>query len=148
MRDALSFIIGLIFGVGLCVSQMTQPLKVQGFLDVAGLWDPSLALVMAGAIAVGLVAFGSAKRREKSLLGDAIEAPPGARVDAKLLIGSALFGVGWGLSGVCPGPAIVNLYAFDPRAVVFFVAMIAGMAIERFGANFSAGERPHRLRLP
>lgn len=131
MRLLISFAIGLIFGLGLVVSGMNQPGKVQGFLDVTGLWDPSLALVMGGAVGVGLIAFRLAARREKSLLGDPIARPVESGVDASLLLGAAIFGVGWGLSGVCPGPALVNLAFFDSRATTFFVAMLAGMAIER-----------------
>lgn len=131
MRLLLSFAIGLIFGLGLVVSGMTQPGKVQGFLDVTGLWDPSLAFVMGGAVAVGLIAFQWAARRKKSLLGSPMPPPVASGVDAPLLLGAAIFGVGWGLSGVCPGPAVVNLAFFDSRATIFFVAMLAGMAIER-----------------
>jgi len=130
MRNALSLVIGLVFGLGLCASQMTQPSKVQGFLDLGGAWDPSLAFVMVGAIGVGLVGFGLAKRRGRTLLGEACALPPPGGVDARLLVGAAIFGVGWGLSGVCPGPAIVNLASFNPHAVVFFVAMLVGMIAE------------------
>jgi uncharacterized membrane protein YedE/YeeE len=130
MRNFLSLLIGMIFGLGLCLSQMTQPAKVKGFLDIAGVWDPSLAFVMGGAIAVGLLGFGLAKRREKALLGDRRRLPTQRRVDARLIAGAAIFGVGWGLSGVCPGPAVVNLASLDARALLFFVAMLIGMAAE------------------
>ena len=141
MRLIYSFLIGLIFGLGLCVSGMTQPSKVQGFLDVAGLWDPSLAFVMCGAVFVAAIAFWIASRRSWSFIGDPIQRAPDDDIDPPLLIGSAIFGVGWGLSGVCPGPAVVNLAFFDPHIAIFFLAMLAGMALER------VLERTRELRL-
>ncbi len=137
-----AFALGLLFGLGLCLSGMTQPLKVQGFLDVAGLWDPSLAFVMGGAVGVGLLGFWLARRTPRSLLGEAFSFPPESGVDAPLLIGSAIFGVGWGLSGVCPGPAIVNLGFFSENALIFAAAMLIGMVLERL---FALTER---LRAP
>jgi len=140
MRRALSFLIGLVFGLGLCISGMNLPSKVQGFLDLSGAWDPSLAFVMGGAVAIGFDAFSAAKRWKTALFGEPIRLPASNRVDGSLLIGSAIFGVGWGLAGVCPGPAIVNLAYFDPHALTFFVAMLAGMAIERAAPHL----RPRR----
>ena len=120
---------GLLFGVGLMVSGMANPAKVLGFLDLAGRWDPSLALVMAGAIAVGAIAFLFAKRRKKSLLGLPMQIPANANVTLRLVLGSAVFGVGWGLAGFCPGPALVALGAGLPKAWGFVAAMLAGMAV-------------------
>ena len=118
---------GLVFGLGLILSGMGSPAKVQNFLDFFGTWDPSLGLVMGGAIAVGLVAFTWAKRRKTALLGDAMQLPTQSAIDRKLIIGSALFGAGWGLAGFCPGPAIVSAAAGQPKAMAFVVAMLAGM---------------------
>ena len=120
---------GLLFGVGLMVSGMANPAKVLGFLDIAGQWDPSLAFVMAGAIAVGSVAFLLAKRRKKSLLGRSIQIPAGKQVTLRLVMGSAVFGVGWGLAGFCPGPALVAMGAGFPKAWGFVGAMLAGMVV-------------------
>ncbi|MFM0593710.1 MULTISPECIES: DUF6691 family protein [Paraburkholderia] len=123
-----ALISGLLFGVGLIVSGMANPAKVLGFLDIAGQWDPSLAFVMAGAIAVGSIAFGLARRRRRSLLDLPMLIPPASAVTARLLLGSAVFGVGWGLAGFCPGPALVALGAGFPKAWGFVAAMLAGMA--------------------
>ena len=131
MRLLISLVLGLVFGVGLYVSGMTQPSKVLGFLDILGDWDPSLALVMAGAIAVGLVAFSFARRRARTFLGDELRLPRIAEIDAPLVVGSLIFGIGWGLSGICPGPGIVDVGFLDSRALVFVVSMAAGMWIER-----------------
>ncbi|MDR6393011.1 YeeE/YedE family protein [Paraburkholderia phenoliruptrix] len=120
---------GLLFGVGLMVSGMANPAKVLGFLDIAGQWDPSLAFVMAGAIAVGSVAFLLAKRRKKSLLGRSIQIPAGKQVTLRLVMGSAVFGVGWGLAGFCPGPALVAMGAGFPKAWGFVGAMLGGMVV-------------------
>ena len=118
---------GLVFGLGLILSGMGNPAKVQNFLDFFGQWDPSLALVMGGAIAVGLIAFRWAKRRKTALLGDAIQLPASTVIDRQLLTGSALFGIGWGLAGFCPGPAIMNLSTLTPQVWLFVTAMLAGM---------------------
>jgi hypothetical protein len=131
MRLVLTFSLGSTFGLGLYLAGMTEPGKVLAFLDIAGLWDPSLAFVMGGAISVGLVAFRLASKRETSLLGYPVSRRSTQKVDRALLAGATIFGVGWGLSGVCPGPAIFNLGLFDPRALLFFLAMISGMALER-----------------
>lgn len=119
---------GLVFGIGLMVSGMANPAKVLGFLDLAGRWDPSLAFVMIGAIAVGSIAFLVAKRRKQSLLGLPMQLPARANVTPRLVLGSAVFGVGWGLAGFCPGPALVALGAGFPKAWGFVAAMLAGMA--------------------
>ncbi len=131
MNILSSFALGLLFGLGLCLSGMTQPGKVHGFLDFAGSWDPSLAFVMGGSVGVGAIAFAVAGRRPRAWLGDIIHMPGARAIDAPLLIGSAVFGLGWGLSGICPGPAVVNLGFLDFRATVFVLAMLVGMALER-----------------
>ncbi|RTL19296.1 MAG: YeeE/YedE family protein [Burkholderiales bacterium] len=129
----MSFIVaalsGLLFGLGLIVSGMVDPAKVLGFLDLAGAWDPSLALVMAGAIAVGLPVFALAARWRESLLGLPMQLPQSAGVDRRLVGGSLLFGVGWGLAGLCPGPALVVAAVGDAKALGFVAAMLAGMAL-------------------
>ena len=128
MKNRFSeFVVGLVFGLGLIVSGMTDPGKVQGFLDLAGLWDPSLAFVMGGAIAVGIFAFALAKKRTCSVLGGAMHLPSAKDIDRRLVIGSLVFGAGWGLAGFCPGPAIVSAGAGQPKALVFVLAMLAGM---------------------
>jgi uncharacterized membrane protein YedE/YeeE len=120
---------GLVFGLGLIVSGMANPAKVLGFLDLAGAWDPSLALVMAGAILVGFFAFLVAKNRTRSLIGAEMKLPTASAIDRRLLTGSALFGAGWGVAGFCPGPGLVALGMGEPKALVFVVAMLVGMAI-------------------
>ena len=129
MHRISEFFIGLLFGIGLLLSGMTDPGKVIGFLDLAGAWDPSLALVMGGAILVGVFAFGVARKRTTSFLGTSIDLPTSRDIDKRLVAGSLLFGVGWGLAGFCPGPALVSLGAGQPKAVVFVVAMLAGMIL-------------------
>ena len=106
---------------------MTDPGKVIGFLDLAGAWDPSLAFVMGGAIAVGFFAFGLARKRTVSLLGGALHLPKASQIDRRLVIGSLVFGAGWGLAGFCPGPGVVSMAAGQPKALSFVLAMLAGM---------------------
>ena len=120
---------GLIFGFGLILSGMANPAKVIGFLDIAGRWDPSLAFVMIGAIGVGLIPFSIAKKRTYSLVGEPINLPLKLQIDRPLILGSLAFGVGWGLAGICPGPAVVLLGTGSLKGIVFFAAMLAGMAI-------------------
>jgi uncharacterized membrane protein YedE/YeeE len=120
---------GLLFGFGLIVSGMANPAKVLGFLDLAGRWDPSLAFVMAGAIAVGSLAFLFARRTRRSLLGLAMQLPASTTITLRLVLGSAAFGIGWGLAGFCPGPALVALGAGYPKAIGFVAAMVAGMTV-------------------
>lgn len=124
-----SLLAGLVFGLGLMVSGMANPAKVLGFLDLAGRWDPSLALVMAGAIAVGSVAFLLAKNRPRSLLGAEMKLPTASHIDRRLVVGSALFGMGWGVAGFCPGPGLVALGMGESKALVFVAAMLAGMVV-------------------
>lgn len=121
------FLIGLLFGLGLILSGMTDPGKVIGFLDLFGQWDPSLAFVMGGAIAVGFFAFSIAKRRTQNFLGGAMRLPTSQDIDKRLVLGSLVFGAGWGLAGFCPGPALVSLGAGQDKAVVFVIAMVLGM---------------------
>ncbi|MER2604387.1 MAG: DUF6691 family protein [Siculibacillus sp.] len=123
MRPLFSLFVGLVFGLGLVLSGMTRPGKVIGFLDFTGAWDPSLAFVMAGAIGIGFFLFRVAARRL---------APPSHRVDPGLITGSVLFGVGWGLVGYCPGPALAAIASGEPKAFAFVAAMIAGTALQRF----------------
>ena len=120
---------GLVFGLGLIVSGMANPAKVLGFLDLAGAWDPSLALVMGGAIAVGFFAFLIAKNRTRSFIGAEMKLPTASAIDSRLLAGSALFGAGWGIAGFCPGPGLVALGMGEQKAIVFVAAMLAGMVI-------------------
>lgn len=129
MTLLIAALAGLVFGLGLLLSGMADPQKVLGFLDLAGAWDPSLALVMGGAIALGLPGFALARRRSRSLLGEPMQLPTRKAVDAPLLIGSALFGIGWGLAGYCPGPALVGTAAGLGSAAIFSVAMLAGMLL-------------------
>jgi uncharacterized membrane protein YedE/YeeE len=134
---AIAFVSGAMFAVGLTVSGMTQPHKVVAFLDVAGQWDPSLAFVMIGAIGIYLPAF-QWMRRRRPLLDPAMLLPDARPVDARLLLGAAIFGVGWGASGFCPGPAVVSISTGAAPAVVFVLAMVAGNALARLAENARA----------
>lgn len=129
MLNFNAFLVGLVFGLGLIISGMTDPSKVIGFLDLAGAWDPSLAFVMGGAILVGAGAFSVAKKRQRSLLGEPMQLSSATELDKGLLIGSLVFGIGWGLSGFCPGPAVVSAATGQPKALVFVASMLAGMAL-------------------
>jgi len=122
-----SLLAGLVFGLGLIVSGMANPAKVLGFLDIGGAWDPSLAFVMGGAVAVGAIAFTVAKRRKRSWLGADMKLPTSRVIDRRLTLGSILFGVGWGIAGFCPGPGLVALGMGQGKALVFVIAMLAGM---------------------
>lgn len=127
-----SLFAGLVFGLGLIVSGMANPARVLGFPDLAGAWDPSLAFVMAGAIAVGLPAFMAADRRTVSLLGADMRLPQARQLDRSLVIGSVLFGIGWGIAGLCPGPGLVALGMGESKAAAFAVAMLSGMGLFEF----------------
>lgn len=129
MLNVNSFITGVIFGLGLIISGMTDPEKVLGFLDLAGAWDPSLFFVMVGAISISAVAFYIARRRDRSVLGAPMQLPTSKRIDKRLLLGSLMFGVGWGIAGFCPGPALVSTASGQPKALLFTAAMLAGMAL-------------------
>ena len=122
-----SFCCGLVFGIGLLISGMTEPQKVLGFLDILGAWDATLAFVMAGAVAVASIGFAIARRRDAPLLAPGFGWPSRNDIDTPLLAGSALFGIGWGLVGICPGPALVNLAGLSIPIVVFVIAMVLGM---------------------
>ena len=129
MRLLTAFVSGLVFGLGLLLSGMANPAKVLGFLDLAGRWDPSLVLVMLGAIAVAAPAFAFAKRQQVSWLGDSIVLPRARHIDLRLVGGGTLFGVGWGLAGLCPGPGLLVMAMGHPQVWVFGLAMLAGMVV-------------------
>lgn len=136
---AFSLLSGLIFGIGLILAGMANPAKVLAFLDVTGLWDPSLGLVMTGAIGIGLIAFAIAKRRNLSYLGFSIQLPTNRVIDKRLVLGSLAFGVGWGLVGICPAPAFVLLGTGSSKGIIFVITMVIGMGIyellESFGKS-------------
>ena len=132
-----AFVAGALFAVGLGVGGMTQPATVLAFLDVAGSWDPSLAFVMVGAVGVYAAAFRLTRRRSRPVLSDAFAIPARRDVDVRLLVGAALFGIGWGLAGYCPGPGIVSLVTGRADVVVFVTAMLAGMGIADAIATWS-----------
>ena len=135
MNRVVEFLEGLLFGLGLILSGMTDPGKVLGFLDLGGAWDPSLAFVMGGAVAVGFFAFALARNRATAWLGETIRLPVESGVDRRLLIGALVFGVGWGLAGFCPGPAIVAAAAGHLQAALFTLSMVAGMALHELGVQ-------------
>lgn len=153
-RLAIGLGSGALFGVGLVVSGMTRPSKVVGFLDIAGAWDASLAFVMVGAIATHAVTLRLIRRlRQAPLFAERFHEPAAGKIDARLIAGAALFGVGWGLSGYCPGPAVVAVGSFAPGAVVFTTAMLVGIAAHTalFGAkpdarSASVAEAPRPLK--
>ena len=130
MQAIIALLIGLIFGLGLILSGMGNPAKVQNFLDIFGHWDPSLGLVMGGAIAAAMPVFLWARRRKQALLGAPMQLPTASAIDARLLTGAALFGIGWGLAGFCPGPAIMNLATLNGEVWLFVAAMLAGMGLQ------------------
>ena len=129
MNKVVGFFSGLVFGLGLILAGMTDPRKVKAFLDLAGAWDPSLALVMGGAIAIGVFVFARAARRQRSWTGDLMEIPTVRVIDRRLVVGGILFGMGWGIGGFCPGPALVALGSGMSEAGVFVAAMLAGMVL-------------------
>jgi len=132
MRRISEFLIGLVFGSGLLLGGMTDPSKVKGFLDITGIWDPSLAFVMGGAVIVSAIAFRYAKPLKQSLFGRVIMLGDLKAIDLKLVGGSMIFGIGWGLSGFCPGPAIASLGTGEWKAALFVLAMTGGMMFARF----------------
>jgi uncharacterized membrane protein YedE/YeeE len=127
-----AFLAGLVFGVGLIVAGMANPAKVLGFLDVAGAWDPSLALVMGGAIAAGAGAFALMRSRTRTLLGAPVLLPVAGKIDRRLVLGSLVFGIGWGLAGICPGPALVLAGTASAKGLAFLAALLAGNALYEF----------------
>lgn len=129
MQLFTALISGLLFGLGLILSGMTDPSKIFGFLDLAGAWNPSLPFVMVGAILVGVIAFSLAKKRRQTFLGDVMQLPTARGIDRRLIIGGLTFGVGWGLAGYCPGPAVVSLASGSSKPMLFMAAMLAGMAL-------------------
>jgi uncharacterized membrane protein YedE/YeeE len=129
MTRVIEFFVGLLFGLGLLLSGMTDPAKVQGFLDLAGAWDPSLAFVMGGGVGIGLLGFAWAKKQAVSMSGNMFHWPELLRVDRALVLGSMMFGVGWGLAGFCPGPALVSMAGGNDKAWVFVMAMVLGMLV-------------------
>jgi uncharacterized membrane protein YedE/YeeE len=129
MKLLSAFVAGLVFGLGLTLSGMTDPSKVIAFLDLAGAWDPSLAFVMAGAILVASVGFYFAFKRSRAILGDVMRLPTASQIDRRLVLGSLAFGAGWGLAGYCPGPAVASLLSGRAEPLIFVVAMLAGMVL-------------------
>jgi len=129
MLNVSALLAGLVFGLGLIVSGMANPTKVLGFLDLGGRWDPSLAFVMGGAIGVGMVVFFVTRQRTRSLLGQPMQVPTSQALTKRLVFGSLAFGIGWGLAGFCPGPAIVSAAAGYSKAMVFVAAMVSGMML-------------------
>ena len=144
MNLVTAFLSGLLFGAGLILSGMSNPAKVLAFLDVAGTWDPSLLFVMAGAILVAAFAFRVARTRVRPLFGSAIHVPGAGRIDVPLVLGSVTFGVGWGLVGYCPGPALTALAVGGRSTLLFVAAMVAGMAIFEVAERIRAGIGAHR----
>jgi uncharacterized membrane protein YedE/YeeE len=142
VRELVALVSGLLFGIGLALSGMTRPQKVLDFLDFSGSWDPSLALVMGGALLVSALGVRLERRRRAPLLAARFPRPPSLGVDRRLLLGASLFGIGWGLVGLCPGPALANLAQPAPSTLVFVASMLAGMALFRLGAR--AGAQPGR----
>lgn len=142
MQIFMALLVGLLFGIGLIVSGMTNPAKVVGFLDLAGNWDPSLGFVMGGAILVGVFAFGVARKRKQSLLGAPMRMPTATVIDRRLVLGSLAFGAGWGLGGYCPGPALASLASGGDKALLFTLAMLAGMALFEVLERISAARAP------
>lgn len=133
MRTALSaFIAGILFGLGLIYSEMVNPLRVKGFLDVSNNWDPTLVFVMGGALLVTTIGYKLVLRRNKPLFEASFSLPTNIRIDKSLISGAILFGIGWGLIGICPGPAIVALATFNIDIVIFVIAMIGGMKFHQF----------------
>ena len=131
-------IVGLVFGFGLILSGMTDPSKVLGFLDLAGVWDPSLGLVMAGAILVSSVAFFFASRRTRAVFGEEMRLPTATQIDRRLVLGGLAFGAGWGLAGYCPGPAVASLFTGMVEPVIFVTAMLVGMVVYELHSRMSA----------
>lgn len=139
MQPLVSLVAGVVFGLGLAVAEMTNPLKVLDFLDLAGHWDPSLAFVMGGAVMVTLVAFRFVLRRAVPLYGDRFHLPTLTQLDRKLLGGAALFGIGWGLAGYCPGPALATILSGNSETWLFVPAMLVGGAVQRWQNRRSRG---------
>jgi uncharacterized membrane protein YedE/YeeE len=129
MQWVTAGIAGLILGLGLILSGMANPAKVIGFLDVAGPWDPSLGLVMGGGLVVGSIGFALLKKQPKTLSGEPLNLPASRKIDLRLILGSVLFGIGWGITGICPGPGLVLLGAGIPEGVIYVASLLAGMTL-------------------
>ncbi len=140
-----SFLAGLVFGLGLIISGMADPAKVLGFLDLGGAWDPSLAFVMGGAVVVAAVAFRVASTRAKSMLGEVMKLPAARTIDRRLMAGSVVFGIGWGVAGFCPGPGLVALGMGELKAIVFVGAMLVGMGVFEW---IEHGRKRRAMRVP
>lgn len=141
MTTAIAFVCGLVFGCGLLLSGMSQPSQVLSFLDITGNWSPNLALVMLGALAVAAPAYRLARQRGRTLLDEPLQLPAAQRIDRRLLAGAALFGIGWGLAGICPGPAVLLLGSASPHGALFLLAMLAGRwAFEQVAKRRSTGD--------
>lgn len=139
-----SFFAGLLFSLGLVISQMINPAKVLGFLDIAGAWDPSLAFVMGGAVIVSFVAFRLAGQRAKPILSESFQIPTRKDIDRPLVLGASLFGIGWGLVGLCPGPAITQVALLQTPGLIFVVAMLAGALLYQFFHGGTTAGQPNR----
>src|SRR3954452_9131771 len=148
MSLLFSLIAGVIFGAGLSISDMVNPFRVLNFLDVAGSWDPTLAFVMAGALAVTALGYRLVFRRNAPLLDAKFHLPSQTQIDLPLVGGAALFGVGWGLAGMCPGPALTDLVTFDPKVLVFVAAMLMGMMAARVWRDGGASIKGRRHYRP
>ncbi len=138
MRLLVNFMIGLIFGTGLVISGMSDPAKVLNFLDLAGNWDPSLAFVMSGAVLVAFVGYRLVFRQPRPLLAESFQVPTSRDINSRLVAGAAIFGIGWGLGGLCPGPALTGLGLGAPGVLAFVPAMLLGVAL----ARWLAGRQP------
>lgn len=143
MRHILTLITGVVFGTGIALSGMANPAKVLNFFDIAGTWDPSLAFVMGGAVIVAFVGYRLVLRRKAPIFEPTFDVPTNRTIDAKLILGSGIFGIGWGIAGFCPGGALPALGTLDPQVIVFVAALIAGMFTARAGLSFAAS-RTHR----
>jgi uncharacterized protein len=141
MKNLSVFLIACLFSLGLCISGLVAPRKVLAFLDLFGAWDPSLIFTMGGGLVVAAVSYAATRNRAASLLGEPMQIPSNSTIDARLIGGSLLFGAGWGLAGVCPGPAIVNLGFLSGPAAVFVAAMMIGMALYELSNRAAAARR-------
>ncbi len=142
MKNLSVFLIGCVFSLGLCISGLVAPLKVLAFLDLFGAWDPSLIFTMGGGLLVAGVSYLATRHRRASVLGEPMQIPSNTTLDARLIGGGLLFGVGWGLAGVCPGPALVNLGFLSLPAAVFVAAMFGGMALHEMAGRAATRQRP------
>lgn len=144
MRHVLTYLTGLIFGIGISVSGMANPAKVLNFFDIAGSWDPSLAFVMGGAVIMTALGYRAVLRRDRPVYGPVFDSPTNRSIDARLIGGSAVFGVGWGIAGFCPGGALPALGTFDPRVLLFVLALVAGIFAARgaMRVTFRTAEKP------